>query len=73
MTEQAQLEGIGKMIKFARESRGLSQQALADACGLRQATIADIETGKQNWSIKTLIAIVNALNYYLDISLTPAK
>ncbi len=67
-----QLEGIGKMIKFARESRGLSQQALADACGLRQATIADIETGKQNWSIKTMVAIINALNYHLDISLTPA-
>lgn len=33
-------------LKEAREARGLTQSELAEAVGVRQATISDLETGK---------------------------
>jgi transcriptional regulator with XRE-family HTH domain len=33
-------------LRSLREARGLSQQGLAKAVGVRQATISDLETGK---------------------------
>ena len=33
-------------LRELREERGLSQQALGDAAGVRQATISELESGK---------------------------
>lgn len=66
------LYGVGQMVKQMREYRGLSQQALADEAGLRQATIADIENGKTNFEINTLVRIATALSCTIDIVLQPA-
>ncbi len=33
-------------LKALREAKGLTQQQLAEAVGVRQATISDLETGK---------------------------
>jgi transcriptional regulator with XRE-family HTH domain len=35
----------GQKIKEAREAKGLSQQAVADAAGITQAYLCQIETG----------------------------
>jgi len=44
-----------------RKSVGLTQQRLADLSGLRQETIARLETGKHSASPKTVDAIEKAL------------
>ena len=46
--------------------RGLTQQQLADKCGIQRAYLAEIETGRKSGSVKTLKAIAAAL----DVDLT---
>lgn len=67
------LEHIGENIKELRRSRKLTQQELAEAAGVRLATISEIEAGKANFQFNTLVRIATALNCYLDISFTPIK
>lgn len=67
------LESIGKNIRDMRQHREMTQTQLAEAAGLRVATISDIEKGKLNFEINTLVRIAAALNCYLELSLTPAK
>ncbi|PUZ21823.1 XRE family transcriptional regulator [Chitinophaga parva] len=72
MESPSHLRHIGAMVKQAREYRGLSQEKLAENAALRRATIVDIELGKTNFEINTLVRIASALNFYLDVNLTPA-
>lgn len=51
-------------VRELRESLGLSQAQLAEAVGVRQATISDIETGKA----KTLrLALLEGLAFALKV------
>lgn len=45
---------IGVRIRKLREEQGISQQALADAIGVQQSTISEIERGSNQPSWKTL-------------------
>src|SRR6185312_17215006 len=49
MSNPTHLEHIGSNIKELRRFRKLTQQELAEAAGLRLATISDIELGKANF------------------------
>lgn len=71
MAKPTHLEHIGKNIKEMRKYRNLTQQDLAEGAALRVATISDIEQGKINFEINTLVRIATALDCYLDISFTP--
>jgi len=73
MSSPAHLQHIGNSIREMRQLRKLTQSQLAEAAALRQATIADIEAGKQNFEINSLVRIASALNCYLDINLTPVE
>lgn len=53
---------IGKVIQKLRTKRGFSQEQLADAAGIRQATLSDIERGKVKPSENTLEKISSALD-----------
>lgn len=53
-------------VKIWREYRGMSQVALADAAGLSQAYIAQIETGKREGRIDAYKAIANVLEVDID-------
>lgn len=53
---------VGENIMALRVGAGLSQMQLAKKTGLRQATIADIETGKSDCRISTLQTIAVALD-----------
>ena len=44
---------LGSRIRFMRKKCGLTQQALADQCGLAVKTIQDIEKGRKNPSYET--------------------
>lgn len=58
---------LGERIKKIRESKSLTQNQLSKICGLRTATISDIENGKCNFEFKTLTAISEALNCEVNI------
>lgn len=45
-----------------RKFRGLNQEALADMIGLTPSSISQLETGKQGFTDKTLLAIAQALD-----------
>ena len=73
MSNPTHLQHIGISIKKMRKFRELTQQELADKSGLRVATISDIESGKANFEINTLVRIAAALEFALDIRFTPLK
>lgn len=64
---------IGMNVRRLREYRSLTQSQLAEKAGLRDATISDIENGKANFEIETLIKLAAGLNCYLDIVFTPVE
>ena len=53
---------MGKLIKFAREEKGLNQAQLAEKLSRRQATISDIENGKIEMGVLTLLQVAVELN-----------
>ena len=57
---------IGAQIRKARLSKGLTQEQLAAAAGIGVTHMSHIETGSTIPSLKTLIAIVNALDCSMD-------
>ena len=65
--QPAALRNIGRTIRQRRRQARLSQEALAQACGLSQTYVSQVESGARNLSILTLLAICRALE------LTPAE
>lgn len=53
-------------IKVWRNYRGLSQNQLAEAAGISQAYLAQIETGKREGGISVYQAVAEALSVNLD-------
>jgi len=53
---------LGKAVKKAREEDGQNQSQLAERISRSQATISDIENGKIDISILTLVIIARELN-----------
>lgn len=54
---------MGYKIKEARESKGISQEKLAELSGVSRSTIIALESGQaKTTTTKTLIKIANALD-----------
>lgn len=53
---------LGNLLRRARRSQGLSQSELGTRAGLRQETISLIETGHPAAKLKTLLAVLAALD-----------
>lgn len=53
---------IGKRIRILRESKSLSQEALADKSEIYRSHMGAIERGNCNLTIKTLAKVAQALN-----------
>ena len=47
-------EDIGAKIREIRKKQGMTQQQLADLCGIKRTTICKIESGKFNASLDIL-------------------
>lgn len=63
VSEDSEIDG-GQRIKSLRQSRGLTQQALADASGLNLRQIQKLEGGEaaiENTTLNTCIALADAL------------
>jgi len=56
---------LGERLKFLRETRKFTQEDLAKAAKLSQATVAHIERGTKDPSVKTLGALASALDVHI--------
>jgi len=56
-----EIPNIGEAILYARSQARLSQEDLAEKCGIMQKTISKIETGKEIPHVSTLAKIVQVL------------
>ena len=54
-------------IKIWREHRGLTRRALAEACGLAEAYVAQLEAGRRRGSLDVLRRVARALRVDLDV------
>jgi transcriptional regulator with XRE-family HTH domain len=61
MSEQASEPDVGRKLRDLRQRRGLTQRALADACGLSANAIGLIERGESSPSVSTLHRLALAL------------
>lgn len=53
-------------IREIRESKNLSQLKLAHMTGLTQAFVCELETGRKNPSISSLVKVAKALDCSID-------
>lgn len=59
-------ELIGSIIQFHRKQAGISQKELAELAGVGKTAVFELESGKSNFRIKTLLKIMEILNIKLD-------
>ena len=52
---------VGRRVREARESRGLSQQRLAEEVDLTRTSITNIESGRQKLLLHTVFLLADAL------------
>lgn len=55
------LVSLGAAIRAARQSKGLSQEALAELAGIDRSYMGGIERGEHNLAIMNLLKIADAL------------
>lgn len=53
---------IGALVLARRKAKGLTQEALSEACGLSRGQIANLETDRTDLSIKALFRVAKALD-----------
>jgi transcriptional regulator with XRE-family HTH domain len=61
------VEWFGPGVRAEREAQGLTQSELAARCGVRVATISDIEGGKASPSLAVALRVLSALGCGLDV------
>ncbi|MNS16529.1 anaerobic benzoate catabolism transcriptional regulator [compost metagenome] len=59
--DEGKLSQLGTALRNARNARGLSQEALADAAGINRTHIGEVERGKRNVSFLHFCRIADAL------------
>lgn len=50
-----------------RKSKGMTQKELSELSGLSTSTISNIESGENSYSLRSLIRVVEALGYEINI------
>jgi transcriptional regulator with XRE-family HTH domain len=58
---QALQKQVGRRVREIRETKGLSQEALAGICNLHRTYIGLIERGERNLSVKTVAVVAAGL------------
>ena len=56
------VETLAKNLRAKRRGLGLSQEELADTCGLHRTYVGSVERCERNVTLSTLEALSNALN-----------
>jgi transcriptional regulator with XRE-family HTH domain len=65
------LATLAENVRARRKALGLSQEALADLCGLHRTYIGSVERQERNVSLSTLEALSGALGLQVPDLLTP--
>ncbi|MBI5196706.1 MAG: helix-turn-helix transcriptional regulator [Nitrospirae bacterium] len=52
---------FGNNVRYFRKKRAISQELLAELCGLHRTYISHVECGKRNVSLENIQKIANAL------------
>lgn len=53
---------FGQAVRNIRRAQGISQEELAERCGLHRTYISDVELGKRNVSLENIERIATSLN-----------
>jgi ribosome-binding protein aMBF1 (putative translation factor) len=61
-----EVELIGRLIE-AREAKGMTQEQLAKAAGIKQSAVARLESLKATPQIDTLFKVLTPMGYKLEI------
>ncbi|WP_251971672.1 helix-turn-helix domain-containing protein [Sphaerotilus microaerophilus] len=61
MPEPDVLRAFGQALKYHRQASSLSQEALAELCGLHRTYVGSIERGERNLGLLNIFAICDAL------------
>src|ERR1700710_2168825 len=64
---------IGRQVRAIREKSGRTLAQIAKAAGLSERAVRELEAGRTNPSISTLVSIVNALGVKLDDLIPEAR
>ena len=64
--KKVERERIGKRVALLRKERNLTQEQLAEMCGLVRSHISHIEAGKYNVRLDTLAIIAKVFNCSID-------
>lgn len=59
------LVDYGQTVREIRQSKNMSQETLADLCGLHRTYISDVELGKRNISLENIDKMATALEITL--------
>lgn len=62
MEENELVKMIGKSAKIRRLQKNISQEKLAELCGISLASITRFETGRGNISLQNLLSILKVLD-----------
>lgn len=65
------MKRMGKIIQKARETKGITQTALADQIEVSLRTVIAIENGKRNPTFEVLYRLLDALNVPADLIFHP--
>jgi transcriptional regulator with XRE-family HTH domain len=60
-------------IKTLRQERGWSQEQFAERTAMQRSYLADLERGRRNPSVRTLVKVANALGIGLRDLFQPEK
>lgn len=61
-TLEGLLLNLGSVVKSQREQLGITQEELARRAGLHRTYITDVEGGKRNITIESMLKLASALN-----------
>ena len=62
---------VGELVHQARKRRGLSQEALASGARLKRSSISNVESGRQQILVHTLVEISEVLGVEPETLLPP--
>lgn len=52
---------LGENVRRRRENEGISQEELADRCGLHRTYVGSVERGERNVSLANIVRLAHAL------------
>jgi transcriptional regulator with XRE-family HTH domain len=69
----AEIRRIGRQLRLLRENSGRTLAQLAENAGLSERAVRDLEAGRTNPSLTTVVSIADALGVTLDELVTAAR